>query len=70
MVTVRVDGDGRLMGIDSGEMRREFRFNSHSLPTYFGKCQIVVQAGRNKGMMNVKVRVEGLPEQVVVIEVK
>ena len=63
MVTARVEGGGRLMGIDSGEMRREQRFNSHSLPTYFGKCQIVVQAGRKKGMLKVTVQVEGLPEQ-------
>ena len=68
MVTVRVEGDGRLMGIDSGEMRRELRFDSHSLPTYFGKCQIVVQAGRIKGTLKVIVQVEGLPEQVLNIE--
>ncbi len=66
-VTVRVEGEGRLRGIDSGEMRRSIRFNSPSLPTYFGKCQIVVQAGRAKGAMTVTVEVEGLGSQTLTI---
>lgn len=69
LVAAEVEGAGRLMGIDSGEMRRVHRFNSHELPTFQGRCTLVVQAGRNKGIMNVKVQVEGLPDQVIIINV-
>lgn len=70
IVTVAVEGEGRLIGLNSGEMRREYRFDSPSLPTYFGKNQIVIQSGRNKGIIKVTVQVEGLPDQIKKIVVK
>lgn len=69
VVNATVEGTGKLLGIDSGEMRRAYRFNSHELPTYQGRCMLVIQAGRSKGMMSVKVCVEGLPEQTITIKV-
>ena len=33
------------------------------------RCMLVIQAGRSKGMMSVKVCVEGLPEQTITIKV-
>ena len=69
VVNATVEGTGKLLGIDSGEMRRAYRFNSHELPTYQGRCMLVIQAGRSKGMMSVKVCVEGLPEQSITIKV-
>lgn len=69
MVTVTVEGAGRLMGIDSGEMRRKLRFNSPTLPTYQGRCQIVVQAGRSKGALKTVVKVDGMETQVVEIKI-
>ena len=35
-------------------MRRSERFSSHTLPTYLGRAQIVVQAGRMRGQLKVK----------------
>jgi beta-galactosidase len=66
-VKVTVEGNGRLMGIDSGEMRRSERFSSHTLPTYLGRAQIVVQAGRMRGQLKVKVEVEGMASQELVL---
>ena len=66
-VKVTVEGNGRLMGIDSGEMRRSERFSSHILPTYLGRAQIVVQAGRMRGQLKVKVEVEGMASQELVL---
>lgn len=69
-VTASVSGSGRLMGINSGEMRRELPFTSPTLPTYFGRCQIVVQSGRSKGTVSLNVSVEGLGSQQFDIAVK
>ncbi|MBP5302824.1 MAG: DUF4982 domain-containing protein, partial [Bacteroidales bacterium] len=59
-VTVSVVGDGRLLGLDSGDLRRQGSFAGNSLKTYFGRVQATVQATRKAGTMTVKVEVEGI----------
>ena len=58
-LTVTVEGDGKFMGIDSGDLRRKRSFNTNRLKTYFGKALIVVQSLRKAGQMTVKVEMEG-----------
>ena len=58
-LTVTVEGDGKFMGIDSGDLRRKRTFNTNRLKTYFGKALIVVQSLRKAGQMTVKVEMEG-----------
>ena len=66
LVTVSVEGaQGRLLGINSGEMRRNYPLNSCQLSTYRGKCQIIIQSGRDKGVINIKISVAGLGEQIL-----
>ncbi len=60
MVTVSVEGDGRLLGLDSGDLRRQGSFAGNSLKTYFGRVQATVQSTRKAGAMTVKVEVEGV----------
>lgn len=67
-VSVSVSGEGRLIGMNSGEMRRNEPLTSHELPTYFGRCQIVVQASRAAGQIEIIVDVEGLPSRTLVIK--
>lgn len=59
-VTVSVEGDGRLLGLDSGDLRREGSFAGNSLMTYFGRVQATVQSTRQVGKITVKVEVEGV----------
>lgn len=70
MVTATVSGQGRLMGINSGDTRRELNFKSHNLPTYFGQCQMVVQSARAKGVISLSVSVDGLSSRQVEIAVR
>lgn len=58
-LTVTVEGDGKFMGIDNGDLRRKRSFNTNRLKTYFGKALIVVQSLRKAGQMTVKVEMEG-----------
>lgn len=68
-VSVRVVGEGRLLGLNSGEMRRDDPLVSPTLPTYMGKAQIVVQSGRSEGWIRIHVMVDGLGRQILSLRV-
>jgi len=61
-ITVTVEGSGRLLGIDNGDLRRVKTFRGNSLPTDFGSALIRVQAGRKAGTLRVIVKMEGCEE--------
>jgi beta-galactosidase len=70
-LTVTVEGAGRLLGIDNGDMRRQGSFMGNTLPSYFGTALIRVQSGRTPGVLLVHVAAEGIEgEKTVRIEVK
>lgn len=58
-ITVKVEGEGRFLGLDNGDLRRLDTFSTDSLKTYFGKALIIVQSLRNEGQITVKVFMEG-----------
>ncbi|MGS2764347.1 glycoside hydrolase family 2 TIM barrel-domain containing protein [Sinomicrobium sp. M5D2P9] len=67
-ITVEVSGKGKLLGLDNGDLRDPFTGNSIS--TYFGKALLTIQSGRSKGKAGIKVSAEGLPDQVLTIDVQ
>jgi beta-galactosidase len=70
-LTVTVEGAGRLLGIDNGDMRRQGSFMGNTLPSYFGTALIRVQSGRTPGVLLVHVAADGIEgEKTVRIEVK
>ena len=62
MITVSFEGEGRLRGIDSGELRRESPFGGNQIKSYFGRALIVVQSSRKPGQMKLNVTMEGSDE--------
>ena len=65
-LTVTVEGDGRFLGIDNGDLRRKNSFSGNTLKTYFGKALVVVQSLRKAGTMTVSVEMEGKATPYVV----
>lgn len=59
-ISISVAGEGRFMGIDNGDLRREKPFAGNELKTYFGKALIIVQSTRKKGSTTVNIKVEGI----------
>jgi len=59
ILTVTVEGDGRFLGIDNGDLRREESFAGNQLKTYFGRALVIVQSNRKPGNIKVTVRMEG-----------
>lgn len=66
MLTVTVEGEGKFLGIDNGNLRREDSFAGNKLSTLYGKALIIVQATRKPGNIRVKVEMEGTQEPVYV----
>ena len=60
-ITVEVVGPGRLLGLDTGDLRRN-SFTGNSIRTYFGRALITVQSSRSKGNIKVIVKVPGVPD--------
>ena len=59
-ITVTVSGEGKFMGIESGDLRREGSFAGNELNTYFGKALVIVQSTRKKGTISVKIDADGI----------
>ncbi|MCX2678655.1 DUF4982 domain-containing protein [Galbibacter sp. EGI 63066] len=66
VITVEVVGNGRLLGLDNGDLRRD-SFTGNSIPTYFGKVLLTVQSKRSKGNINVIVKSDNIPKATLQI---
>ena len=65
-LTVNVEGEGKLKGIDNGDLRREKSFTGNTLKTYFGKALVIVQSTRKAGTMHINIKMEGKDEPYIV----
>ncbi|MDR2147235.1 MAG: DUF4982 domain-containing protein [Tannerella sp.] len=61
-LTVTVEGEGKFLGLDNGDLRREETFAGNRLKTYFGRALIIVQSNRKPGQIKVNVTMEGSDE--------
>jgi beta-galactosidase len=61
-LTVTVEGEGKFMGLDTGDLRRENSFMDNQLKTYFGRALVIVQSNRKPGQIKVAVTMEGSEE--------
>ncbi len=67
MLTVTVEGEGKFLGIDNGDLRRADSFAGNQLKTYFGKALVVVQSTRKSGQIKVNVTMDGSDESYPVV---
>jgi beta-galactosidase len=65
-LTVTVEGEGKFLGIDNGDLHREKSFAGNTLTTYWGKALLVVQSTCKAGAMQVKIEMEGIAEPYLV----
>ena len=61
-LTVTVEGEGKFLGIDNGDLRRTDSFAGNQLKTYFGRALVIVQSTRKQGQIKVNVAMEGTGE--------
>jgi beta-galactosidase len=65
-ITVTVTGEGKLIGIDNGNLLRDVSFSSNKLKSYLGKALILVSSTRESGDIRVAVNVNGVGRTSVV----
>ena len=63
--SVTTEGPIRLLGVETGDMRRQDSWSTTSLETYFGEGLIRLQSTPTKGTARVIVSVEGFPKPFV-----
>lgn len=69
-ITVTVEGAGRLVALDNGDLRDSGIQKRPNKPTYFGKALAVIQSLRDEGLITIKVKAEGIPESQIRISSK
>jgi beta-galactosidase len=58
IVSVDVTGEGRLLALDNGDMRRTSRFGVNAIKTYLGKAQLILQSTRKCGIIKIIVKMK------------
>lgn len=64
-IIVTVKGEGKLLGLDNGDLRRE-SFAGNTLKTYFGNMLAIVQSTRKAGKISIHIAVEGVDKEYVI----
>jgi beta-galactosidase len=62
-VQVEVQGKGRLVGMDNGDLTSHETYDTCRRHAYHGRCLAIVRAGHTPGPIKVTVIVPGLPRQ-------
>ncbi|GHT37365.1 beta-galactosidase [Bacteroidia bacterium] len=68
MISVKIEGDGTLIGLDNGDLRMKEPIGTNRMSTYFGHCLLVVRANQIAGEINIIVKSEGLPVSSITIQ--
>ncbi len=68
-VSVEVEGPGNVIGVGNGNPIDVSSFQSGSRKTFHGRVVAVVRAGMEAGPVKVRIAVEGLPEQDLLLHV-
>jgi len=62
-----ITGNGKLLGLDNGDLRDLTLFQSNERKVYKGKAQLVVQAGRQAGTITVTAHADGIKDASITI---
>ncbi len=62
LVTLRIEGEGRLIGIDNGDPVSHHCFQGNQVKAFFGLCMGIVQTTRTPGRIRIIASSEGLGE--------
>ena len=62
---VEIEGPIRLLGVETGDMRRKESWRTTELETYFGEGLVRLQSTEKSGQARVKIYVEGFEKPFV-----
>jgi beta-galactosidase len=67
-VQYNIEGNGKLIGLDNGDLRNDEPFKSNIRTTYWGKSLAVIQSERVTGNIIINAKAEGLPLATIIIK--
>lgn len=70
LLTVEIEGEGRLLGLDNGDLRNHESYTGSQLTTYWGKMLAIIQSSRLSGEIKVRVSGEGLNKEELIIKTR
>jgi beta-galactosidase len=68
VITWKVEGEGRLIGVDSGDLRSSESYKGPAHTTYWGKGLAVILATRSRGTIRVTATAADLPPASLTIQ--
>jgi beta-galactosidase len=66
-VTFEVAGEGRLIGVDNGDLRNHEPRKGNRRTTYFGRALAIIQSTRTGGVITLRATAPGLPESLLTV---
>ncbi len=70
LVKFSLEGNGKIAGVDNGSPISHESFKANERKAFYGKCMVVVQSDKNKGIINLKAVAEGLQSAETSISTK
>jgi len=68
LIHFKVEGPGRLIGVDSGDLRNHEPYQSNARTTYWGRALAIVQSTSRAGEIRVTAQAEGIEGDTVVVQ--
>ncbi len=65
-----IDGDAKLLGVDTGEDDYHEDFQQNKITTAKGRCLMILQSNRNAGQVKVTAKAKGYDDQTVTVTIK
>ena len=69
-VEFEIQGNAKLLGVDSGNFNKHQDFQSNKIETYKGRCLAIIQSTKKAGTIRVTAKAEGLESQTVKIAIR
>jgi beta-galactosidase len=69
-VTFEISGNGKLIGLDNGDLRNHEPYKGNTCTAYFGKMLAIIQSFRTPGEIAVKAKAPDLAETVIILKNK
>lgn len=67
-ITVIVEGEGNLLGVDNGDLRNHQSYAGSEMKTYQGKMLAIIRSTRFPGNIRVRVKSKYLKEETLTIK--
>ena len=70
LIEFEIEGNAKLLGVDSGNFHKHQDFQSNTIETFKGRCLAIIQSTKNTGTIQVTAKAEGFESQTVKLEIK